>query len=127
MIGLATSWLSREILAFNLFAVFASAYVSVACASSTGWHVSVSVEQTLGLTAGAAGILAVGCSMMIYIDTQRDFWSPWFTVPKFSGTSLVLGIPVVLLISLAAAAVSSNLTIDLVLGTYGRRLCQTLR
>jgi DMSO reductase anchor subunit len=130
MIGLATSWLSREILAFNLFAAFASAYVAVACASSAGWHISghISefVEQALGITAGVAGLTAVGCSMMIYIDTQRDFWSPSFTVTKFLGTSLVLGIPVVLLISLASAALSSSLTFDLVLATYGRRLCQTL-
>jgi len=126
MIGLATSWLSREILAFNVFAGLASTYVAFACAASAGWNVPVAVEQGFGVAAGAAGLLAVGCSMMIYIDTQRAFWSPTFTVTKFLGTALVLGLPTVLLISLASAAISRNLTIDHVLATYGRSLCQTL-
>lgn len=126
MMGLATSWLSREILAFSLFAGFASAYVAAACAATAGWRVSAAVEQSLGVAAGAAGLLAVGCSMMIYIDTRRAFWSPPFTVTKFLGTSMVLGIPVVLLISLASAAVSIELTVDRVLETYGRQLCLSL-
>ncbi|MDA1050806.1 MAG: dimethyl sulfoxide reductase anchor subunit [Planctomycetota bacterium] len=125
-IGLATSWLSREILAFTLFAGLASAYVAVACAGYVGWNVSPAVEAALGISAGAAGVLAVVCSMMIYIDTRRVFWGPLFTVTKFFGTSLVLGIPVALLISLAAAACAVDLTIDQILSSYGRRLCHAL-
>lgn len=126
IIGLRTSWLSREIAAFGLFAVFASAYVATACGEYIGLAVSAVVEESLGLAAGLVGLLAVGCSMMIYIDTRREFWSPFRTATRFVGTSLVLGIPVALLISLAAAAVASDLTIAQVLSTFGWRLCQTL-
>jgi DMSO reductase anchor subunit len=118
--------LSREILAFNLFAGFASVYVAAACASYLGWDIDSSVESTLGISAGAAGLLAIVCSMMIYIDTRRAFWGPLFTVTKFLGTCLVLGVPVALLISLAAAACSVDLTIDQILSSYGRRLCYAL-
>ncbi|HRX78666.1 MAG TPA: dimethyl sulfoxide reductase anchor subunit [Pirellulaceae bacterium] len=125
-IGLSTSWLSREILAFNLFAGLASAYVATACANYTGFEIDSSVESSLGIAAGAAGLLAVVCSMMIYIDTRRVFWGPLFTVTKFFGTCLVLGVPVALLISLAAAALSTDLTIDQILVSYGRQLCHAL-
>ncbi len=126
MIGLATSWLSREILAFNLFAGLASAYVTAACAATAGWRVPAALEQSLGVAAAAAGLLALACSMMIYIDTQRAFWSPTFTVTKFLGTSIVLGLPTALLISLLSAAVANSLTIEQVLGAYGRQLCLVL-
>jgi DMSO reductase anchor subunit len=126
VIGLATSWLSREILAFSLFAGSASAYVVAACATMAGWNVSPAFERGLGVVAVAAGLLALGCSMMIYIDTRRAFWNPSFTVTKFLGTSMVLGLPTVLLISLVSAAVSHDLTFGQVLTSYGRQLCQTL-
>ncbi|MBC8355488.1 MAG: dimethyl sulfoxide reductase anchor subunit [Planctomycetes bacterium] len=126
IIGLATSWLSREILAFTLFAGFATAYVVVACASYFGWNSGPTVEATLGALAGAAGLLAVVCSMMIYIDTRRVFWGPLFTVPKFFGTCLVLGVPIALLISLAAAACSADLTVEQIISSYGWQLCRAL-
>ncbi|MEO8495408.1 MAG: DmsC/YnfH family molybdoenzyme membrane anchor subunit, partial [Planctomycetota bacterium] len=110
----------------NLFAGLASAYVAVACASYFGWEMSPTLEATLGISAGAAGLLAVVCSMMIYIDTRRVFWGPLFTVTKFFGTCLVLGIPVALLISLAAAACSVDLTIDQITSSYGGQLCRAL-
>ena len=126
IIGLATSWLSREILAFNLFAALASAYVAVACAGYLGWNTAPAVETTLGISAGIAGLLAVVCSMMIYIDTRRVFWRPLFTVTKFFGTCLVLGVPVSLLISLVAATCSVDLTIDQIISSYGWQLCRAL-
>ncbi len=126
LIGLASSWLSREILAFNLFAGFASAYVAAACASSAGWNISLELEQRLGLAAAATGLLALGCSMMIYIDTQRVFWNPFSTFTKFLGTAAVTGLPTVLVISLVAATISPQLSIDEVLHRYGRRLCLAL-
>ena len=126
MIGLGTSWLSREILAFGVFAGLASAYVAVACASLVGIVVPTEVEDGLGFAAGFVGLLAIVCSMMIYIDTQREFWSPLRTATRFVGTSLVLGIPVALLISLAAAATASDLTIDQVLSAFGWQLCRAL-
>ncbi len=125
-IGLRTSWLSREIVAFGLFAVLASAYVAIACANYMGWAIPQVVETSLGLIGGAAGLMAVACSMMIYIDTRRAFWSPTNTVTKFLGTALVLGIPVALIVSLASAVLSTSLSIEHVLTTYGQRLCQSL-
>jgi len=126
VIGLRTSWLSREILAFGTFAGLASAYVATACASHWGGVSAPRVEGLLGAMAGWIGLLAVGTSMMIYIDTRRAFWSPTFTVAKFLGTCLVLGIPIALLISLVSAAFSPEFTAAQILATYGRRLCQLL-
>jgi formate dehydrogenase iron-sulfur subunit len=126
LIGLTTSWLSREIVAFGLFAGLASAYVAVACSGFIGWDIAPTIEASLGIAAGAAGLLAVICSMMIYIDTRRTFWGPLFTVTKFFGTCLVLGVPIALLISLAAAALSEDLTFQQILSSYGRQLCHAL-
>lgn len=101
-LGLRTSWMSREILGFSLFAGFAAALVAVSL-----WPVITSFIPTLaiaesfftpaawilplaGLTA-LTGLLGVFCSAMIYIDTHRPFWAAHFTVPKFFGTTLLLG------------------------------------
>jgi DMSO reductase anchor subunit len=75
-LGWRKSWLSREILAFGLFAPAA-----FACAL-----------DFIPAWAGAlAGLLSVFCSVMVYVDTRRPFWEMSQTAPKFFGTALVLG------------------------------------
>jgi DMSO reductase anchor subunit len=59
---------------------------------------------------------------MIYASTRRVFWNPAYTGLKFLLTCLVLGIPVTLLIHLAAAAWTSPQALALALQTTGHWL-----
>jgi Fe-S-cluster-containing dehydrogenase component/DMSO reductase anchor subunit len=120
VLGLRTSWLSREIVAFGAFAILAFAYTAAAWSGGGAWP---AVQDGLGLSAAAAGLIAVFCSVMVYADTGRLFWSFHLTGSKFLLTGLLLGLPVVLLISLAAAAWSTTLTAREVMELYGRILC----
>lgn len=126
LLGLRTSWLSREILAFNVFAGAATTYVSVACLEWFGYDVPVGWQRALSVSAALAGLSAVICSVMVYVDTKRPLWTLASTATKFLLTSIVLGIPTALLISLVAAAVTSQLTSEDVLSLYGRNLCRVL-
>jgi DMSO reductase anchor subunit len=77
-LGWRKSWLSREIIAFGLFAKLGA--VSLLWPS----------KLTLSLAA-LAGILAVYASVMVYVDTRRPFWSMKLTGGKFFGTMILLG------------------------------------
>ncbi len=85
-LGWRKSWLSREILALNVFVGAASGSVAAPLLFP---EVSV---FTLGAAAAAAGAgaLAVFTSAMVYIDTRRAFWSPMLTGPRFAGTAFVM-------------------------------------
>jgi Fe-S-cluster-containing dehydrogenase component/DMSO reductase anchor subunit len=115
-LGLRTSWMSREILVFGIFAAAAGTLALVTCwptieshASSflggrtsrlmsdfaaagptvfpTGWKpVTVLAIVTAGTALGG-----IFCSAMIYVDTRRPFWRASVTFPKFFGTTLLLG------------------------------------
>ncbi|HEX8203123.1 MAG TPA: DmsC/YnfH family molybdoenzyme membrane anchor subunit [Isosphaeraceae bacterium] len=102
LIGLRTSWLSREILAFGLFAFFAAAYAAEVLLEHAGLVSDTGLA--LHLAAAACGVLGVLCSVMIYVDTRRPFWSLPLTGIKFTLTGLVLGLPAALLVSLLGAA-----------------------
>jgi DMSO reductase anchor subunit/ferredoxin len=130
IIGLRTSWLSREILAFNAFAGCASMYTAAACIRAFGIHVPIlgievplAVEQALGAGAALAGLAGVACSAMIYADTRRPFWDLFITGPKFLGTAALLGLPSALLISIAATLFSPGNTVQAVMAGEGRVLC----
>ena len=87
-IGVRRSWLSREILALNAlaFGVLLQLAVEVLpVLSSKGYHAAVLAFCSL---AGAAALLS---SIMVYVDTPRVFWSAKQTVPRFLGTTLLLG------------------------------------
>ena len=77
-LGLRKSWMSREIVVFGMYA--GAAFVTVAL----GWDI-------LALASLLTGLLGVFCSAMIYVDTRRPFWSAWLTMPKFFGTTFLLG------------------------------------
>jgi Fe-S-cluster-containing dehydrogenase component/DMSO reductase anchor subunit len=124
ILGLRTSWLSREIIAFGFFAAFASLYTASTWLQGPFLSSSSEVRTGLGAAASATGLFAVFCSAMVYVDTGRTFWRFPTTTSKFFLTSCVLGLPVVLLISLAAAAWSPSLSAAEVMQHYGRSLCR---
>jgi Fe-S-cluster-containing dehydrogenase component/DMSO reductase anchor subunit len=76
-LGLRTSWLSREILVFSSFAPLAMAALL--------WPSSSVLRAAIALV----GVIGIGCSAMIYIDTHRRFWSPLPTSVRFLGTALI--------------------------------------
>jgi formate dehydrogenase iron-sulfur subunit len=126
IIGWRTSWLSREVLAFGGFAALSSAYAAFPWLTALGLPVSEGWERGLGGAVALSGLAGVACSTMIYASTRRVFWNPAYTGLKFLLTCLVLGIPVTLLIHLAAAAWTSPEAFALVLQTTGRWLCFAL-
>lgn len=103
ILGLRRSWLSREIVAFGAFAFLASAYTFFGVMLDT----QSTLVRTSGFAATVSGIAAVICSIMVYVDTPRDLWSPFFTTSRFLLTCLVLGLPTVLLL-LAVLAITSG-------------------
>lgn len=88
IIGLKHSWLSREIVAFGMFAVAAVLYAASTWLPGAfrGWK---SVLKWGVLASGFAGVL---CSVMIYVFTQREYWSFRRTLTRFALTAAVLGI-----------------------------------
>ena len=93
VLGLRTSWLSREILTFGGFTAVLAAYWF---ASFTDIPSVISMPlQAASLAMGWAGVF---CSAMVYIVTRRDFWNASATFAKFLLTSVVLGIAVSLLL-----------------------------
>jgi formate dehydrogenase iron-sulfur subunit len=89
LIGLRTSWLSREILMFGLFAVLALADAAISIAPGrlgTQLKPSLSLVQMLVIATGALGVL---CSVMLYAATQKKLWTFGRTSVRFGSTVLL--------------------------------------
>ena len=124
VLGLRHSWLSREIVAFGVFANLAAVYAVVL------WFFpqldTTARPLVLGGGVVAAGLTGVFCSMMIYVYTQRPFWSGSRTFVKFSLTTVWLGLSTVLAVSLVAAGFSDALAVRELMADYGRWLCHAI-
>ena len=122
IIGLRTSWLSREIVTFGLFALLAGVYAVVTWLQPvrTGLH---------GLLGGAVvvtGLAGVACSVMVYHCTRRAFWNGPVTAIKFFLTTVMLGVCTGLATSLFASAVEDGSMLREVMRTWGGDLCRVL-
>lgn len=100
-LGLKKSWLSREILAFSLFAPLAILlpvlYLITANAGKDPLENTFYFKLTetlapyrfpVGIGVIAIGLIAVFTSVMIYHDTGRKNWHLKWTLPAFFGTTL---------------------------------------
>lgn len=76
--GWKTSWLSREVIAFGLFAKAALA---------AAWF-GTPVTAAVACVAGLAGIY---CSARIYMVPARPAWNSWMTLADFYLTAFTLG------------------------------------
>jgi Fe-S-cluster-containing dehydrogenase component/DMSO reductase anchor subunit len=109
LIGLRTSWMSREILAFGLFAPLAVAY-AFACfgrerlAALLTDGAALGLEEALRWSVAATGVAGILCSILIYHATRRAAWSAPITGFKFVMTAVVLGVATTLLTYTAGAA-----------------------
>lgn len=109
LLGLGTSWLSREILVFGLFAALASLYAGLAWMGPLGlWPTVAGPQASAMAVAGAAvclaGVLGVSCSVMLYRVTGKALWNGPSTGIKFGLSSLLLGAAV----SLAVHALTAS-------------------
>jgi Fe-S-cluster-containing dehydrogenase component len=84
LLGVRTSWLSREILTFGAFMPLALAY-------------AVNPLPAFGLAAAIAGVLGVWCSVIIYATTPR--WTLRHVFLRFFGGAAAAGIVTVAAIS----------------------------
>ena len=127
VLGLKTSWLSREVVAFGIYmkalvalAVIISAPVIYEYA---GWQIPLieHVESMIpALRVGTifVGLLGILCSVMIYHDTKKEMWNFYWSAPKFFLTAATLGISAMTVIILftnkyATSAVDVNEMIGL--------------
>jgi formate dehydrogenase iron-sulfur subunit len=109
-LGLRTSWLSREIIAFSLFAGLAGAFAaSYFVPRGVSLPLPLTTLRPLLGTAGAVGgVLGVFCSVMVYAATKRAHWRGSLTGLKFGLTSVVLGAATVLAISIGWSATRAS-------------------
>lgn len=108
--GWKTSWLSREVIAFGIFAKAAVA---------AAW---------LGTPAAAAGACAAGvagiyCSARIYTVRARPSWNSWFTLLDFYLTAFTLGPALLLALGMISTPLPplAGLLAQAVLTIYRRR------
>ena len=126
ILGLRTSWLSREILAFGVFAAAATAYVFAVSVPILGNLIHERTEVALGWSVALTGLIAVFCSVMIYVDTGRPCWTLPMTTAKFGLTSLILGLPTALLVAISSSLIYKDLPIQAVMDGFGYPLCKGL-
>lgn len=107
VLGLRTSWLSREAIAFGLFAQLAFGYGALTALPlfyGPTFHFASVAAPVVRLAAAGFGVLGVFFSVMVYVATRRPHWSGTLTGIRFCGTALALGSASVL----AVCAVTSS-------------------
>jgi len=87
VIGLRTSWMSREIVAFAGFALCAIAYAAASFAA-----LLPALCDVLRWTVASLGVAAVACSTLIYHATGKAWWTATRTGFKFFATAALLGV-----------------------------------
>jgi DMSO reductase anchor subunit len=91
VLGLRTSWLSREILAFGVFAGLTALYAGALFAFESLPAAAQHYVESLGRVSALAGVGAVFCSVMLYHVTRRKWWNGGRTGCKFGLTGAGLG------------------------------------
>lgn len=108
--GWKTSWLSREVISFGLFAKVAMA------AAWFGTPVTAAA-------ACLAGLFGIYCSARIYMVPARPAWNSWLTLADFYFTAFVLGPTLLLALGVIHTPAPSllGLLAQLTLTLYRRR------
>lgn len=122
VIGLRHSWLSREIVAFGLFAGMASIYF----AAIWSGDVPAPVTDLLGWGVVASGAVGIFSSVMIYAFTQREFWNFNSTLIRFVLSSAILGVATSWLALLITTSISPSEETLALVQTAGRPLALSL-
>ncbi len=124
VLGLKTSWLSREILAFAVFSFLAIVYALSLhpYSSSGGWG----GENLLGVGVFLSGLAGVLCSVMVYRDTHRPFWDNHTTTAKFLLTTGILGSAVSLTVIAVSAFVQRQEIDGMFIKSIQQKLCWSI-
>ena len=87
------SWLSREVIAFGVFAFFSSIGFILPLVNrwAPTFHPSAWIHPAVYTGLILSGFAGVFCSAMLYADTRRPFWSVKRSLAKFFGTVCILG------------------------------------
>ena len=107
IVGLGSSWLSREIVAFGAFALLAALYAVAVWLADRGSAAALSLQAALGWSVISTGLVGVLCSIMIYHCTGRRLWSASGTAARFLLTTIVLGLSTSLVTGLAEVATAA--------------------
>ncbi|HEX4149078.1 MAG TPA: DmsC/YnfH family molybdoenzyme membrane anchor subunit, partial [Pirellulales bacterium] len=126
VLGLRHSWLSREILAFGVFAKLAIAYAGAVMLARDPASAVAPFVIPLGWSVSITGALAILCSAMVYVFTRRECWSPVRVGVRFFLTSAWLGVAVVWLSILLLATASNSSEFTELLARLGPALCRSL-
>ena len=130
ILGIRTSWLSREIAAVSAFAGLSAAYAAslwqAALATAVGLPPlrpdrAAALEEILGVAVAAVGAAVVVCSAMVYRATGRTYWNGPSTTTRFFLSAGVQGLSLTLLISVA-----SDLPIGVSTGAVSMRIASAL-
>lgn len=126
VLGLRTSWLSREIMAFACYGLLMLASALLTWLDRWGVRVPANWASASEVTACVWGILGVACSVMIYARTRRAFWSAGLTGAKFSLTCAVLGFAALALIAALVDLCSPDVNADAAIAELRLRACRWL-
>ncbi len=99
ILGWRRSWLSREAIAFGLY--LGAAFSATASCLFNGLHF---LAPLTSVAAAALGCIAVFCSVMIYVATRRELWSPTRTLLEFAATTMGLGLAIASLFTIGMPA-----------------------
>lgn len=124
VLGLKTSWLSREIIVFGLFANLAALY------AASLWFVPLKnllkgeiIDSILPGFVFLSGILGVLCSVYVYRDTRRPFWDNPLTAVKFLLTMCIMGFATVLFSSIIFTVINPAVSLIDVMNSFGKTFC----
>jgi Fe-S-cluster-containing dehydrogenase component/DMSO reductase anchor subunit len=128
VLGLSHSWLSREIVAFGLFAPLACVYaVALVWPDPPRWPpFHREMISLLSWNVVIVGGLALFCSVMIYASLQREFWNLTRTSIRFFMTSLWLGMATLWLSLMSLTAYWPREESYILLSSAGPVICNTL-
>jgi len=107
IVGLTSSWLSREILAFGLFALLAMAYALSLWSARLPVPGATRLQTGLDVAVVATGLAGVFCSIMIYHCTRRPLWNGAPTAVRFLLTTVILGLSTALVTARMATGISA--------------------
>lgn len=132
ILGVKTSWLSREILAFGLFSFLAMIYAVCSWNNPLGHALYGILEKIprfsragdiLAASVLGSGLIGVFCSAMVYRDTKRSFWDNHGTTLKFFLTTGILGFAAILLTSVVFVIGQTQIILPDITRAFGRKLC----
>jgi len=129
VIGLRHSWLSREIVAFGVFAILAMLDAAGNWFGSDQIIQSQLIQSWLGWGVAVSGLVGVFCSVMIYAFTRREFWSFTQSSIRFGLTTCLLGVAAVWLTLLIVSTFGDSVAsanVSGIIAAYGRNICQLL-